>query len=262
MKILPKIIILIAVICCNFAFIGDSYRYLENDSFQAGEKYDYRVKFGFVSIGLANVKVSEKIYTMNNRPCYRIAVFGRTSGIIDVFKIRNTYLSYVDTLAIIPHQFIYNAREGNFKRDQTIYFNHQRTSATRIENDEKKKFDVPKYCQDVVSGYYFLRTLPFENMRIGEVISAPMFFSDELYNLKVKFKGRKTINTKFGKIKVFEINPILPPNDLFDGPDAIKVYVSDDKNRVPIEIFIDFKVGSATMELKGYKNQRYPFEWR
>lgn len=262
MKTYPKIIFLFALLCSNFAFVGDTYRYLENDSFQAGEKYDYRVKFGFVNIGLASVKVSEKIYSMNNRPCYRIAVFGRTSGITDVFKVRNTYLSYVDTLAIIPHQFTYNAREGNYKKDQTVYFNHQRTSATRFENNEKKKFDIPKYCQDVVSGYYFLRTLPFEKMKVGEVISSSLFFSDELYNLKVKFKGRKTIETKFGKIKVFEINPILPPNDLFDGSDAIKVYVSDDKNRVPIEIFVDFKVGSATMELKAFKNQRYPFDWR
>lgn len=262
MKFVPKIFIFAALIGCNFAFWGDNYRYVENDSFQVGEKYDYRVKFGFVNIGLANVKVSEKIYSMNNRPCYRVAVFGRTAGVTDVFKVRNSYQSYVDTLAIIPHQFIYNAREGNYKRDQTIFFNHQQTTATRLEKNERKNFNVPKYCQDVVSGYYFLRTLPFERMRVGEVVTAPLFFADELYNLKVKFKGRKIIQTKFGKIKVFEINPILPPNDLFNGADAIKVYVSDDKNRVPIEIYVDFKIGSASMELKDYKNQRYPFDWR
>lgn len=253
---------MLIVTLAAFAFVGDAYRYIPNDSFQAGEKYEYRVKFGFVNIGSANVTVNDRIYTINNRPCYRISVFGRTTGITDVFKVRNSYLSYVDTLAIVPHQFVYNAREGDYKREQTIYFNQLRSKATIVDKDEKENFNLPKYCQDVVSGYYFLRTLPFEKMRTGEVVEAPMLFAGELYNLKVKYKGRKTINTKFGKINVFEIDPILPPNDLFSGSEAIKVYVSDDKNRVPIEIYVDFKVGSATMELKSFKNQRYAFNWR
>lgn len=245
-----------------FAFVGEGYRYIPNDSFKAGEKYEYRVKFGFVNIGIANVNVNDRIYTINNRPCYRITVFGRTSGVTDVFRVRNTYLSYVDTLAIVPHQFVYNAREGDYKREQTIYFNQLRSKATIVDKNEKQNFNLPKYCQDVVSGYYFLRTLPFEKMRNGEIVEAPMLFAGELYNMKVKYKGRKTIKTKFGKINVFEIDPILPNNDLFNGSEAIKVYVSDDKNRVPIEIFVDFKVGSATMELKSFKNQRYAFDWR
>ena len=262
MNNIKKILLFFIVVSTAFAFVSDTYRYIENDSFQAGERYEYKVKFGFVNIGLANVNVNDRIYNINNRPCYRITVFGRTAGITDVFRVRNTYLSYVDTLAIVPHQFVYKAREGDYKREQTIYFSQPRSKATIVENEEKENFNLPKYCQDVVSGYYFLRTLPFEKMRSGEVVEAPMLFASKIYNMKIRFKGRKTINTKFGKIKVFEINPILPPNDLFDGQEAIKVYVSDDKNRVPIEIFVDFKIGSSSIELKSYKNQKYPFEWR
>ena len=262
MNFLKKITVFLLIASANFAFVGDSYRYIANDSFQAGERYEYRVKFGFVNIGVANVNVNDRIYSINKRPCYRISVFGRTTGLTDVFKVRNTYLSYVDTLAIVPHQFVYNAREGDYKREQNIYFNHPRSKATIIENKEKEYFDIPKYCQDVVSGYYFLRTLPFEKMRNGEIVEAPMLFASKIYNMKIRFKGRKAIDTKCGKINVFEINPILPSNDLFDGPEAIKVYVSDDKNRVPIEIFVDFKIGSSSIELKNYKNQRYPFDWR
>ncbi len=257
-----KIAAFLLVIFAAFAFVSDGYRYIPNDNFKAGEKYEYRVKFGFVNIGIANVNVGDRIYSINNRPCYRITVFGRTSGVTDVFRVRNTYLSYVDTLAIVPHQFVYNAREGDYKREQTIYFNQLRSKATIVDKNEKLNFNLPKYCQDVVSGYYFLRTLPFEKMRNGEVIEAPLLFAGKLYNIKVKYKGRKTINTKFGKINVFEIDPILPINDLFNGSESIKIYVSDDKNRVPIEIFVDFKVGSATMELKSYRNQRYAFNWR
>lgn len=253
--------LLVFIALSNFSFLGDGYRYIQNDSFSIGENYVYKIKFGFVNIGVATVNVTDKVYQVNGRPCYRINVLGRTAGITDLFKVRNTYISYLDTLAFVPHQFIYSAREGNFKRDQTVYFNQQVNKVTRVDNQEKKYFNVPKYCQDVVSGYYFLRTIEFEKMRIGEIVEAPLFFADELYNMKVKYNGKKQISTKFGKINVVELNPILPPNDLFNGSDAIKVFVSDDKNRVPIELYVDFKFGSATMELKQYKNQRHSFRW-
>lgn len=262
MEFYKYLLILLSVTCSGFTFLGDGYRYIPNDSFQAGERYDYRIKFGFVNIGVASVNVSSRIYSVNNRPTYRINVFGRTSGITDIFKIRNSYISYVDTSAIIPHQFVYSAREGDFKRDQSIYFNQLRDKAVLVEGADKKSFNLPKYCQDVVSGYYYLRTLPFERMRNGEIVEIPLFFADEIYTMKVKYNGKTRITTKFGKIDVFEINPILPPNKLFDGPGAIKVYVSDDRNRVPVEIFVDFKIGSASMELRSFKNQKYDFNWK
>lgn len=256
------ITIFFLVILSAFILPGDVYRFVPNDNFKPGERYEYKVKYSFIPIGLATVDVNEKIYSVNNRPCYRINVFGRTSGVTDLFKIRNTYLSYVDTSAIIPHKFIYSAREGNYKRDQTIVFNHLTGKAIRTEKEVKKTFEIPKYIQDVVSGYYYLRTINYQKFAVGQTTEAPMFFADELYQMKVKYKGRKVLKTDFGKINVILLNPILPPNGLFDGDEAIRIYVSDDKNRVPLLMEVDLKVGQAIMELKSYSGNRYPFAFK
>jgi hypothetical protein len=48
---------------------------------------------------------------------------------------------------------------------------------------------------------------------------------------------------------------------MFEGEDAIRIWVSDDKNHVPIKIEVDFAVGGATMELKNYRNTKYEFDW-
>lgn len=89
-----------------------------------------------------------------------------------------------------------------------------------------------------------------------------MFFDDEIYNMRVKYNGKGVVKTRFGKIDVIKLSPVLPQNEMFKGENAIRIWVSDDRNRVPIRIELEFPVGSASMEIKGYKNTRYNFEWR
>jgi hypothetical protein len=261
MKILKKILFLGFLFSLSSFIAGDSYRHLLNNSFKAGEYLEYKVKFGFFHIGEATVDISPQIYSVNNRPCFRVNIFGRTTGLTDLFHIRNTYRSYLDTSAILPQKFLMSLHENNYKKDQTIIFDHIANAATREEDKEKKSFKLPNNVHDVVSGYYFLRTIDFSKVKAGESVSSNMFFDDEIYNMKVKYNGKGVIKTRFGKINVLKLNPILPPNKMFEGEDAIRIWVSDDQNRVPIRIEIDFSVGSASMELKDYRNIKYGFDW-
>ncbi len=253
--------IIIFCIFCSFTVSGD-FRNIPNDSFKAGESYDYKVKYGFLTIGEAEVDVDPKIYLVNNRPCFKVNVLGKTAGLTDMFKVRNTYRSYVDTLAFIPHKFIYSARENSYKRDQVMSFDHLKHEVVKVEKEQTKTFEVPNNIQDVISGYYFLRTIDFSKYPIGHTVSSPLFFDEDLYQMKIKFAGRGIVNTKFGKMRVLKLNPILPKNDLFKGENAIRIWISDDKNRVPLKIEVDFSFGTINMEIKNYKGVKYPFVWK
>ncbi|CAH0994601.1 hypothetical protein EMA8858_00711 [Emticicia aquatica] len=261
MNFLKKILFIgLLLSTCSFV-TGDSYRILPNNAFKAGEYFEYKVKYGFLSIGEATVDVSPQIFLVNNRPCYRVNIFGRTTGLTDLFHIRNTYRSYLDTAAILPQKFLMDLQENNYRKEQTIIFDHVSNVAVREGNKEKKNFKLPDNIHDVVSGYYFLRTIDFSKVKAGDSVSSNMFFDDEIYNMKVRYNGRSVIRTRYGKIKVIKLNPVLPKNKMFEGEDAIRIWVSDDKNRVPIRIEVDFAVGSATMELKEYRNVKYAFDW-
>jgi hypothetical protein len=245
----------------SLSFFIDPYRSITNTSFKAGEYYEYRIKFGIFPVGEALVDVSPQIFSVNNRPCFRVNILGRTTGLTDLFNIRNNYRSYLDTSAFVSQRFLMNIKENNYKKEQTVFFNHINNTATRSQDKDHKDFKVPDNIQDVVSGYYFLRILDFSKIKMGETISANLFFDDEIYNMKVKYNGKGEVKTKFGKIKVLKLNPILPPNKMFEGENAIRVWVSDDKNHVPIRIEVDFSVGSASMELKQYRGNRHEFDW-
>ena len=262
MKYLVKILLISFLFITASFVVGDTYRFVPNTSFKAGEFFEYKVKFGILPVGEATVEVSPQIYSVNSRACYRVNVFGRTTGLTDIFHVRNTYRSYLDTAAMLPQKFLMSLQENSYKKDQVILFDHSGNSATREQNNEKKSFNLPNNIQDVVSGYYFLRTLDFSRMRVGETVEAPMFFDDEIYKMKVKYNGKGVVKTKFGKIDVIKLTPVLPKNEMFKGEEGIKIWVSDDRNRVPIRIELEFPIGNASMEIKGYKNTRYTFDWR
>ncbi|UBM58942.1 DUF3108 domain-containing protein [Marinilongibacter aquaticus] len=244
-----------------FSVSADQYRYVKNTSFLAGETYTYKIKYGFLTIGQANVDVHKKIFNVQGRPCYRVNVTGRTAGLASLWKVKNMYRSYIDTTAMIPHKFEYSAREGNFERDQSFTFDQHRNVVIKKEKNKVEEYNVPDYVQDVVSGYYYLRTIDFADKSVGSMTSAPMFFDDKLYHMKVKYVGKEKVKTKFGTIETVKLYPILPHNDLFEGDEGIRIFVSNDSNHVPIRLEIDFSFGTISMELHNYRGERYPFHW-
>ncbi len=236
-------------------------RMVRNEHFKPGEQYAYKVKLSFVPIGEANVRVEPQIMYVHQRPCYKVEIIGRTTGLSDFFKVRNTYQSWVDTTTLLSHRFFYQAREREYKRDQILVFDHHRQRVRAVEKDQTQEFEVPKNVQDLISGFYFLRTLDYDQWKPGQIITTPVFFDDELYQMKIRYAGRGSVKTKFGQLKVIKLHPILPPNKLFDGENGIRIWVSDDKNHVPVKVDVDFTVGGASMELKSYQGNRHPFHW-
>ena len=80
--------------------------------------------------------------------------------------------------------------------------------------------------------------------------------------MKIKYKGKEEIKTDFGKINAIRLAPMMPENGLFEGENSIRLWLSDDKNRLPLKIQADMFVGAVEIDLKGYKNLKYPINFK
>lgn len=245
------------------AFVAsDEYRAIENESFQRNEGYDYKVKIGFLTVGEAKVEVAKSFHSVNNRTCFLVNINGKTAGLTDLYKVRNNYRSYIDTAAILPQKFFMNVAENKYKKEQSITFDQLKKVASIEEKSITKKTQMPDNVQDVVSSYFYFRTLNFNKMTVGESFHQKMFFDNELYDMKFKFMGKEVLKTKFGKLNVFKVLPTLPKNKLFDGEEAIRIWVSDDKNRIPVKVAVDLNyVGDVVMEVTNYRGNKHPIKW-
>ena len=256
------------LLTCLISFLigseDNGYRQIENKSFNAGERLEYRVHLGFLSGAYATIDISETIYTINDRPCFRINIHGRTAGVIDLFyKVRDTWGSYLDTAAIVPQRFYRYIRENKYRKNEIVDFDHFQDSATVARLDkktmklkEKVNFPITNNSQDLVSGAFYLRTMNLNNKRKGDIIYIKGFFDDENYDIKIKYLGTEKLKTRVGTFETHVLSPILPENKLFKDDEAVKLYLSKDDNKIPLKIKANMFVGAVEVDIKSYENLR------
>lgn len=113
----------------------------------------------------------------------------------------------------------------------------------------------------MISVFYHVRDQIDQKLKKeGDEMVVNMFFDETNYKFKTVFLGEKTIRTKFGKIKTLKLRPYVQSGRVFKEQESLTVYVSADKNKVPVQIKAKLSVGSLKADLYEYKNLKYPFE--
>ncbi|MDX5347430.1 MAG: DUF3108 domain-containing protein [Hymenobacteraceae bacterium] len=263
LKKLFPLLIIVALVVSGFV-AKNTMRSIPNESFSTGEVLKYKVHYGYVNAAEAVIDIAPAVHKINDRPCYKVNVFGKTTGSFDFFlRIRDNWSSFIDTSAIVPHRFVRDIEEGKYRKKEITHFDHYRNTA--LVEDKKKKenggtYNVPDNVQDLVSGFYYLRTINFDRYKPGDIIKVPGFLDDEVFDMSVRYMGSETVETKAGKFRAIRLVPKMPSNKLFSGEDAISVYLSDDRNKIPVLIKAEMFVGSVKVDLYDYKGLKHNLE--
>ena len=104
---------------------SDIYPPMKNESFCRGEVISFKMTYGIFTVGKGSVNIHPKYYKINNRDCFKIDVYGKTVGMVDwVADVDDQWGAYIDTVAIVPHQFYRKIREGRYRKDEWTNFDH------------------------------------------------------------------------------------------------------------------------------------------
>ncbi len=236
---------------------GDEFCVIRNTTFQAGEVLTYKV---FYNAGPLYVAAGEATFTINlekliDKPVYHIVGDGKTYSFYDnFFKVRDKYETFIDTGSLQPLKFIRNVYEGGYKKYENVTFN--RTASTAVTNEGV--FKVPNCVQDVVSAIYYSRNIDFNKYKKDDKIPFDMFLDNETYNLYLRYLGKETIKTKYGKFHAIKFKPLLIKGTIFEGGEKMTVWVSDDANRIPLRIESPISVGNIKVDMMYRNNLKYP----
>jgi len=252
------LVVLLLILLSRPLTAGDEFCGIRNYAFQSGEQISFTVFYNviglYVNAGTATFSVNAE--KLNNEPVYHLVGEGTSNSRYDwIFKVRDKYESYIDTNNLQPIKFIRNVNEGGYKINENVNFNRQANTAT----SEKGTVKVPNCIQDVLSAIYYARNINFEKYKPEDKIPFTMFLDNEIFNLYIKYLGKETIKTRFGKFRAIKFKPLLVKGTLFEGGEKMTVWVSDDANHVPLRIESPIVVGSVKVDMMGYKNLRYPF---
>ncbi len=218
-------------------------------AFKAGEKLKYRLHYGFIEGGHAYLSLEEK--QLNGQKVLHAKALAKTSGLTDkLFKVRDLYECYLDPETCTPIKSIRNVNEGKYKFYNEVEYNVADNKAVSQKTGEHI---VPDNIQDIVSSFYYARNSLFKDLKKGQVLTINTFFDDKIYPLKIRFNGHETLKTPFGKIKCLKFSPEVEPGRVFDTKDDLEVWISNDKNFIPVLIRLNLIVGSVKCELIDYE---------
>lgn len=231
-------------------------RTMQHNAFKPGEKLTYVVHYGWVNAGLAIVELKESERKIQGRPVWHAVGKGYSLGAFSAFyKVDDKYESYFDAQGVFPWVFRRSVSEGGYEFTQDYVYNQSRREVT---TQEPKTHKVPGSVQDMLSAFYYARTIDFSTAKPGDVYTIETFLDDELWPLRMKFMGRETIKLRNGKYRCLKFQPVVQEGRIFKGNDDLNVWITDDGNRIPVLAQAKVIVGSIKMELSGYDGLVHP----
>ncbi|HXB11046.1 MAG TPA: DUF3108 domain-containing protein [Bacteroidia bacterium] len=221
-----------------------------NTSFKYGEQLTYRIHYGFVDAATATLKIDNNPKVIGGRNAYHVVGIGKTRGAFNWFyKVDDRYETFIDEKSICPLMFIRRVDEGGFKINQDLVFDQE----YHVINSNGKQFvSMPAYIQDMLSSFFYARTIVYDNEKPGKIDSITSFVDNQVFNLKIKFVKYDTLKSDVGKIRCMLFEPIVQTGRVFKKSEDLTVWISDDKNHIPLRAQANIFVGSIKMDLESY----------
>jgi len=230
---------------------------IRNTAFNEDEVITMRVFYNTVGMYIAAGEgtFTTSLERFNGKTSYHCVGEGKTYPFFDnFFRVRDRYETYIDTSNMQPIKFIRNVDEGGYKIYNNVTFNHSAGTAVSTNG----VFKTPNCVQDVMSSMYYARNINFDKYKTGDKIPFDMFLDDEVYHLYVRYLGKETIKTRYGKFRAIKIKPLLIKGTIFQGGEKMTAWISDDPNHLILRVESPIAVGSIKVDMFGYKNLRYP----
>ena len=237
-----------------FAFISSGSGQVK--SYKSGEYLKYSLNYGFINGGIGVISVKDSL--LNGVHVNHVTALGKTVGIADaIFKVRDVYESFIDPKSDLPLKSVRNIKEGRYRYYDEVTYNHD---SLYIISQLKGQEPVPSRIQDILSAFYYARNFYFnDRLKKGDMIEIMTYFSNELWPLRIRFDGIETIKSEIGKVECYRFSPVTEVGRAFESEDDMQIWISRDKNRIPVKIRFKLAVGSFTCDLEKYHNLAHPF---
>lgn len=233
---------------------------IDNFAFKRGEKMVFRVYYdsfltGKVTAGEATLEVTSDQKVIGGKTTYHVIGTGHSKGAFNLFfKVIDRFESFFDEDTFSPMVFVRRTREGGYKKDDDVTFAKNKGIAI----SRKKTTPITNDVYDFLSAYYWARNLDINKYKFGESAYFSFFLDDTTYASKVKFVKKEDVKIGLGKFKTIKIMPGVATGNIFNDEYPIEVWVSDDKNRIPILAQSKIIVGKVKMELISYSGLANP----
>jgi Protein of unknown function (DUF3108) len=234
-----------------------------NVPFQSGEELVYKVYYNLNFVWIPAGEATFKVIDEGSR--YHFAATGMTYDSYEWFyKVRDYFDTYADKQTLLPQTSIRHIKENRYSIYDKVDFDQKNRKASYVRGQVQERATlhgdlVLSDCMhDILSIVYYCRSLDYSSVQNGQVFPAKVMLDEETHPLKYRFMAREEKSIRgLGKFKALRFSPQLVAGNVFSENAQMKIWASDDANKVPLMIESPVAVGSVKIVLKSYKGLRY-----
>ena len=216
--------------------------------FGVGERLEYDVRFGRIHVGSGDMEVLPMDTVRGHDTWHTIF---HLSGGIPFYHVNDRYESWIDSTTLSSLRYWQNIDEGSYEpqRHYEIYPD-RREFIEHDKNGEKPPQPSVEHPLDDGSFVYFLRTIP---LRVGMDTTFDNYFNKDRNPVRIRVLRRDTINVPAGRFVALVVQPVINAKGIFsEGGDA-QIWLSDDDNRIMLQMKSKLSFGSLNLYLKSYR---------
>ncbi|MBD98493.1 MAG: hypothetical protein CMO34_01510 [Verrucomicrobia bacterium] len=153
---------------------------------------------------------------------------------------------------------------GTHIREEYTFNQNNNKVFTYRQMDEDEEFVEDtvstKGCSyDVLTMIYYARNIDFTGAVMDQKFPIRIFIDNEAHDTYIRFKGIKELEVKnFGTFRCIIFSPYLIEGSIFNAGEDMTVWVTDDKNKIPLLIETPILVGSIRARIENITNLRFP----
>jgi len=215
--------------------------------FGPGERLTYDVRFGVLKVGTGTMEVNG-LSSVRGREAYhtRFHVRGGTF----FYKVNDLFESWFDTRTLASLRFRLDQNEG--RRDRERHYEIFPERATYREGDKAEERSVPDPL-DEGSFLYYVRTLP---LRPGDVYEVNRYFRPDRNPVRIRVMRRERVTVPAGTFDAVVVQPSIRTRGIFSEGGRAEVWLSDDEDRVMLQMKSQLSFGSLNLFLREKREGR------
>ena len=242
----------------------------KNEAFNPGERVTYKAgyKWGLLNMNAGEATFSVDTSSFEGKKSLHFLSEGKTYPAYDwFFKVRDTFETYSSYDDLRPYRYIRNTSEGGYKVYNDNVFDYEQ-GLTYVKRkhvkaiNERDTMTIKDCTYDALSMIYNARSIDFDRYEPGARIPISIFLDEEVYELEIRYLRKEIIKLKGEKYRCVLISPSLVAGTIFKEGDEMKVWITDDRNRIPLIVESPLVVGKVRAVVKDWENLRHPITSR
>jgi hypothetical protein len=223
-----------------------------NYSFPNGQTYVFEVEWHLFNAGTARLTLGIEGGQQH------VTAIADSAGVVNaLYKVHDRFEAFFDPRTFCSQRVLKNTQEGSHSRQTEIHFDYSRSKSVveekNLKTGEQKHVenDLPACVTDVLSGFYYLASLPLQT---GNTNTFPMNDGGKTTEVRARVEAREQVKVPAGTFQTVRVKAEATSGAL-QGKGTIWAWFTDDANHTPVQMRSKLGWGTLLFRLQRIEKQ-------